>query len=509
MSKKINILLIEDNPVDALLIEKQLKKSNFIKFEITHADYLHKAISKLQKQNFFDVVLLDLTLPDSKGINTFLTIKELNPCLPIILLTGISDEKIAIKALRQGAQDYLLKDEAHGKLIIQAIRYAIERKQNQVRLEQNLIKLKESEDKYRSIINTMSEGVWVLDSRGYGTFANQQLAEMLGYSICEMLNKHLFDFVDESILIKAKKLLKARKKGGSKKENYKFIRKDGSDLWVIISTNPIFDERGEYNGILAIITDITEQKKQEKTILKLEKQRELSQMQLRFFAMASHEFRTPLSTILVIVQSLISHLEKLSHEKVLKKLFQLELVAKNMTYIIDNILKINRSETENSNLEIQLLKPENICKSILEEIKLNPRKDCEIILINQGENRLIPINPKLFNYILTNLLTNAVKYSPKNSTIYLILNPQPKELVLMVKDCGIGIVKSDLPQLFEPFYRGKNIKNIPGSGLGLTLVKKCVELQGGTIKVDTDLNCGTTFTVAIPIKCEQNNICLT
>jgi len=250
--------------------------------------------------------------------------------------------------------------------------------------------------------------------------------------------------------------------------------------------------------ILAVAVDISDRKKAEKTLLELEKQRELSQVQLRFFSMASHEFRTPLSTILVIVQSLISYLDKLPREKIIKKLYQLEKVSKRMTEIIDHILKINRAETENLTIETQLLNPEKMCFSIVNEMQINAGKDRQIIFMSQGDTKLTRINPKLFNYILTNLLINAIKYSPDGSKIHLILRAEANKIVIIVKDRGIGIPKSDLPQLFQAFHRGTNIDNTPGSGLGLTLVKKCVDLQGGTIDVKSNLGKGTMFIVTIP-----------
>ncbi len=136
----IRILLIEDNPGDAFLIEEQLKRADIIDFNLINVDYLHKAIATL-KQDYFDIILLDLILPDSKGMETFVTIKEINPNIPIILLTGMNDRELAIEAVRQGAQDYLSKNNLSGETIVKAIRYAIERKHNLAKLEQTILEL--------------------------------------------------------------------------------------------------------------------------------------------------------------------------------------------------------------------------------------------------------------------------------------------------------------------------------------------------------------------------------
>ena len=136
----IEILLVEDNPGDAFLLQKQLEQANIMQFNLIHVDFLQKAIANLEQASF-DIILLDLILPDSQGIETFLKIQATNPHIPIILLSGMNDLKLSIQALQEGAQDYLLKGQTNGELLERAIRYAIERKQIQERLKQNILEL--------------------------------------------------------------------------------------------------------------------------------------------------------------------------------------------------------------------------------------------------------------------------------------------------------------------------------------------------------------------------------
>ncbi len=143
MTAQLQILLVEDNPGDAFLIQTKLSHDTQIKFELTQAEYLHQAIDLLTKE-YFDVILLDLLLPDSQDIETFISIQEKAPNLPIVVLTGMRDEEIAIQAVRQGAQDYLDKEKATGETLGQAIRYAIERKRTQEQLKQHSIKLEKA-----------------------------------------------------------------------------------------------------------------------------------------------------------------------------------------------------------------------------------------------------------------------------------------------------------------------------------------------------------------------------
>ena len=123
----IKILLVEDNPGDSLIIREMLKETEYTQFKLTHSPKLIDGLKNLE-ENKFDIVIVDLNLPDSEGLETFLKILSKHPELPIIILTGLSDEETGIDAVKQGAQDYLVKGEFNGKLLVRSINYAIERK---------------------------------------------------------------------------------------------------------------------------------------------------------------------------------------------------------------------------------------------------------------------------------------------------------------------------------------------------------------------------------------------
>ncbi len=127
MQKRFKVLLVEDNPGDAFLIQEQFKAAKSYVYQLTHVEYLAQAISDLA-QDSYDVILLDLSLPDSRGLETLKTLKEHSLAIPIVILSGINDEELAIQAVRQGAQDYLVKGQVQGEILVQALRYAIERK---------------------------------------------------------------------------------------------------------------------------------------------------------------------------------------------------------------------------------------------------------------------------------------------------------------------------------------------------------------------------------------------
>lgn len=272
--------------------------------------------------------------------------------------------------------------------------------------------------------------------------------------------------------------------------------------WDIVFTR---NSDGTPQQILGTAIDITERKQAEETNLDLEKDKECSQWQNRFFSMASHDFRTPLSTILTSAQLLENAKEELPKEKMLRNIQRIQASAKTMTQLLDDILTINRTETGQLEISLKTVNLIIFCQEIVKKIQIKEAINHIINFYPQAECKNALIDEKIIGTILHNLLSNGIKYSPQGGSIDLVLiceasaeGKQAGVNIFRIRDRGIGISLKDQKHLFEPFYRGKNVGLIPGSGLGLTVVKKYVELHGGTIAVESEIGVGTTFTVRIP-----------
>lgn len=249
---KIKVLIVDDNPEDIRIIREFLEHIKAIKFELSYEHYLDSTIDHLKKERF-DCILLDLNLPDSTGIDTLKKILEKFPQLPIIVLTILDDEHTAIESLHYGAQDYLVKGKTDDEKISSSIRYAIER--------QNIEnKLRDSEKKYRNIVDSIIQGLWVTDKEGNTTYINDQLSKMLGYDHDEIINHPFFDFVDDKLRHKAHQFFERRKQGIKDRYDFCFRKKDKTILWATVSASPIFDEDGKFAGAMGLISDITEKK---------------------------------------------------------------------------------------------------------------------------------------------------------------------------------------------------------------------------------------------------------
>ncbi|HEY9599974.1 MAG TPA: ATP-binding protein, partial [Allocoleopsis sp.] len=258
-------------------------------------------------------------------------------------------------------------------------------------------------------------------------------------------------------------------------------------------------EAGLPEQILGTAIDITEQKQTEEIRHAWQAEKALRRFQLHFFSRVSHEFRTPLSTILGSAQILESSSESWSGSKLLRNIQRIKSAAKHLTQLLDDILTLNRAEAGKLDIHPQPIEIEKFCQRLVEEMRIQANSQISLNFSSESRAKQVICDEKLLRSILTNLIANALKYSPQGSEVEVVLTNEEEAVILQVKDHGIGIPQDDQNHLFELFYRGKNVENIPGTGLGLSVVKKCLDLQGGKIAIASEVGKGTTAIVTIPI----------
>ncbi|MFM7439722.1 MAG: PAS domain S-box protein [Snowella sp.] len=259
----------------------------------------------------------------------------------------------------------------------------------------------------------------------------------------------------------------------------------------------------EPTHIAGVIRDISDIKRAEQDILyALEKEKELGDLRSRFVSMASHEFRTPLAIISSSTGIMESYYQRLSEEKKQQHFKRIQSSIKHMTELLDDVLTMSKAEAEKIAFNPQSLDLLNFCQDLIAELQLSSSEHPIIFTLPENLNShqplIVEFDPKLLRQILTNLLTNAIKYSPPGSNINLNLKIEELKLIFEIKDKGIGIPVDDLNKLFTTFHRATNTGNIQGTGLGLAIVKKCVDLHQGEIEVHSILNEGSTFTLRLP-----------
>lgn len=251
---------------------------------------------------------------------------------------------------------------------------------------------------------------------------------------------------------------------------------------------------------LVVEEDITSAKRVENEIIKsLERERELNELKSRFVSMASHEFRTPLSTILSSASLIGRYEENDQQDKREKHINKIKSSVQNLTNILNNFLSIEKVERGHVKAEIQEMNIEELLDETVEELKEVLRGNQSIIREFKLDKKIVFSDPRLLKNILINLISNASKYSGEDQKIILNVTTSKKELEIIVQDYGIGIPQSEQKNLFQPFYRAENVTNIQGTGLGLNIIKKYVELLNGNINFTSEEQKGTTFIINLPL----------
>lgn len=233
----------------------------------------------------------------------------------------------------------------------------------------------------------------------------------------------------------------------------------------------------------------------EEVSLSLEKEKELGQMKSRFVSMASHEFRTPLSSIQLSAILVEKYAQEFSNPNISKHIAKIKTSVGNLTGILNDFLSLEKLEAgkvEPVFTEFNLVK---FGEEITEEMQLVAKQNQNIIYQHTGTTSVFKLDPALLKNCIINLISNAIKYSGENTFIEFNTEVASDELVVVVKDNGIGIPESDQKHLFEAFFRAHNTGNIPGTGLGLNIVARYVGLINGTVQFESKVNYGTSFTL--------------
>lgn len=255
-----------------------------------------------------------------------------------------------------------------------------------------------------------------------------------------------------------------------------------------------------FNRMLAGLRDATERRLREIELLQaLEREKDLRELKSRFVSMVSHEFRTPLATILSSAEYVQTYGHLTTPEKQQKHFTRIQTAVGNMNRLLEEVLLIGRQESDRLEFNPVLLDLERFCREIADEMQANAGPRHQLIFSSWLRTRQVMIDENLLRLALTNLLSNAIKYSPQGGPVRFSLFNEDVYFVCQIQDQGIGIPAADQKRLFESFHRAKNVGTISGTGLGLYVTRMAVELHDGTIRVESEEGVGTLFTISIPV----------
>ncbi|MEM6398982.1 MAG: ATP-binding protein [Cyanobacteria bacterium P01_D01_bin.116] len=290
---------------------------------------------------------------------------------------------------------------------------------------------------------------------------------------------------------------------------------DESTLIKAKATQPfgyVFKPFEESQLITTIEIALSKHQKEAIILDELQKEKEMRELKSRFVSMVSHEFRNPLSTILNSTELLANHSQEITENKKEEYLYHIQNAVKNLNQLLSDVLLVGKAEVNKIHFNPAPLDLEKFCQDLVAETELIATEEHQIILKIQGcciqrekdsasNNISLPrLDEKLLRHIFTNLLSNAVKYSPQGGKISFDLFCLQGEAIFRIQDEGIGIPEIEQENLFNSFQRASNVGQIPGHGLGLSIVKQYIELHQGEITLISKEGVGTTFIITIPLK---------
>jgi PAS domain S-box-containing protein len=364
----------------------------------------------------------------------------------------------------------------------------------------------------RQFIETANAPIFGIDAKGNVNEWNQTSEKITGFKKEEVLGKDLVETYINEDYREAVKLVLDNALKGQETANFEFplFSKDNRRVMVLLNSSTRRNADGEITGVLGVGQDISEIDKLrsdlEDTVKKrtfelensLEKEKELGKLKTSFVAMASHEFRTPLAAIQAATDVILKYNDKLSQEDIKKRLFKIKREVSGMTIMLEDILIIGKADSQK--LQFNAIEQDLVVlvKNVVSDYQLTQVEVREVIYRISRDEIMLNADPKWIKHIILNLLSNAVKYSEAPTSIRIEIRQEENEIILSVTDKGIGISEKDQESLFEPFHRGKNVGNIQGTGLGLSVLQTAINLHKGKIKVESKLNNGSTFIVSLP-----------
>jgi PAS domain S-box-containing protein len=510
--KKVIRVLHVDDDFSFLEISKPILSMEN-NFEIDNASSVDEALKKLEEQPY-DAVVSDYEMPQKDGLEFLKELREKNNQIPFILLTGKGREDVAVKALNLGADRYLNKNGSPETVYCELV-HAINKTVESRRSHKFLI---ESEQKYRELANCLPNIVFEADLKGRIEFANERAAQISGYLPAEIENGlNALQFVVPEEREKAVKNLQRLVSGGSYvPSEYTFMRKNGSTFPALITATPRF-YNNQMTGFRGIVIDITEHKKAEEHRKVLERKVidysehlkcmvDLRTAQLKdanerlvkserlvaigeLAGMVGHDLRNPLTGIRNAAYFLKKKGAAIPEAQAKEMLETIDKCIDHSNKIINDLLEYSRE------MHLELIKY-SACTLVDDATKMVQVPERIQIINHVQEDTVIWVDADKMMRVFINLVKNAIDAMPSGGTIEITSCQTTNYVEISFADTGPGIPQETLQKLFTPLVTTK----AQGMGFGLAICKNIIEAHKGTITVKTEVNKGTTFTVALPIK---------
>ncbi len=503
-----HILLIEDNPGDAQLVKIYMKDSAF-KYEMFHAETLFEGQDIIHKQEI-DIVLLDLSLPDTQGFKTLNLYLEKVPDVPVIVLTGVNNEIVGYQAVKAGAQDYLVKGQFEGKLLGRSIRYAIQRHKEVQKLEETKREMTINERRIVKAQQLAGFGNWEMDLVSSEMIWTDEIYRIFGFhpgSITTGLSDYI-NYVHYEDKEAVEQFFESAMKDGKLYKIEHRIVVDGTSIkWLAIHGQVFCDDLTNRTMLVGGVQDITERKANEQMIIQQNINRQTSMMKDEAMQDMSFHIRTPLSSIV----NLLYVMETTTISPLQTELVDgLKTSVDDLSLMINNMLNFSMLVSQNlkpENEEMPIIDFSNSLKKVIQNKADNAKVKLDFLLGEDLPEKIIADSKKI-TQIIYNLIDHATRYTPTGNNVNINLDvvSSDKQADLHIKTSYIGktLTNNQIKELLEENKILETIKNDVSENdkqqLSLAIVSKLVKILKGTFNIsikDTDT---TLFEVTLPVK---------
>ena len=492
MLNRTNILVIDDEQIMRDGCSRILSKDGW---SVICAANGNQGLEEIQgRTENIDVILLDLMMPGMSGMEVLDHIRTMDPNLLVIVITGYATVESAVEAMKKGAYDFIPKPFTPDQLRI-VVRRALERRTLQKEAEflrkereRSLRDIATEKSKIKTIINCMGDGVLVCDRDSCIVLSNPAASRMLKAPETCLLGNYLNQCNLPQELSKTMEESLQTKDIGYTSVSQELSIGESGEVFLRAHTAPVRNDLGETMGSVTVLQDISHLK-------------ELDKMKSEFIAMVTLELRAPIAAV---EQQLTVILNKMAGE-VTEKQERLLSRAKERTRglldLIKDLLDVSKIEAGKMVQYKEPLSLQEVIQRVVDLMRAEAdAKKLDLQFSAPSDISLIQADRNSMEGIFTNLVSNAIKYTPEGGKIWVTLSEERGFVKAVVSDTGIGIKKEDLPRIFDKFYRVKTAetRQIVGTGLGLSIVKSIVDAHLGSISVESEEGGGTIFTVLLP-----------
>ena len=504
----LRLLIVEDSVDDALLAVRELKRAGYeIIFErVETAVGMEAALAR----NTWDLVIADYSLPQFTGMAALELLKSTGLDIPFFIISGNIGEDLAVDVMKSGAHEYMMKGNI--KRLIPSVEREL--RDAEVRRQRRRVEeaLRDSEARKAAIFDSALDSIISIDHAGKIIEFNPQAERTFGYRRDDVIGQPMDELIiPPSLRLRHREALARYLATGTgsvigRRLELTGMRSDGSEFPVELSLTSISTSKPMFT---AYLRDLTEQKKQEES---LQHSREMAEQNLRiqeanrlkseFLANMSHELRTPLNAVIGFAEMLFDGKAGPVNDEQKEYLNDILTSGQHLLQLINDVLDLAKIEAGKMVLDLEPFSLKTAAEEVCTIMRPIAAKRNITINLEVAEDAVaVTLDVRKLKQVLYNLLSNAVKFSHEKGVVKLAIGLDAHDqLHIQVRDSGIGIKNADLPRIFSEFEQLESgtSRRFSGTGLGLSLTKKIVELHNGSITVHSEFGKGSTFSITMP-----------